>query len=126
MNQVFVYGTLKRDQCRGQMWPRTPTSIAPGWVRGTLFGRHDYPAMTPGDDRVRGELWRFEMSDMDAVMKVLDQIEGCPVLYVRAVVDVFDSDDAGLGQAHAYHYAVDPKGDGFVRVVPVDGLVAWP
>lgn len=125
-NQVFVYGTLKRDQCRGRMWPCEPISITPAWVRGTLFGRNDYPAMMAGEECVRGELWRFEPSVMDRVMSVLDGIECCPTLYVRAVVNVSGEDNSPLGQANTYLYAGDPIGDGFRRMVPVNGFVAWP
>ena len=73
---VFVYGTLKTGQCRANRWPLEPLSIHPAWTRGTLYGRDDYPAMTEGADRVLGELWQFAETQMELVLKRLDEIEG--------------------------------------------------
>lgn len=130
---VFVYGTLKRDQCRGHLWPARPISVVAAWTRGVLMGRADYPAMVPGDDRVLGEVWTFDDRDMPEVLRVLDEIEGTNQpgyadLYVRVVVETFDQNGSPLGPANAYHYAGDPAGDGFIRITPEsegDG-VSWP
>lgn len=130
ISHVFVYGTLKRGQCRGKMWPAEPISVVAAWTRGALFGRHDYPAMMPGDDRVLGELWQFDESDMETVMRVLDHIEGTnqegrPDLYVRAIVEAFDRDGNSIASANAYHYGTDPLLDGFHRI-KADVYVQWP
>lgn len=76
LEYVFVYGTLKRGQCREDLWPRAPVSVAPAWTLGSLFDLGPYPALLGGNDRVLGELWSFEPSEMPAVLAVLDQIEG--------------------------------------------------
>jgi gamma-glutamylcyclotransferase (GGCT)/AIG2-like uncharacterized protein YtfP len=123
---VFVYGTLMRGQCRASFWPVSPLSVCEGWVRGSLYGRPDYPAMTAGQERVNGELWRFSVDQMPVVIERLDEIEGTnqanqPDLYLRVVVEVFGSDDGSQGKAFAYHYATDPLRDGFQRIGP-----SWP
>lgn len=76
LEHVFVYGTLKRGQCREDLWPRPPASVAPAWTLGSLFDLGPYPALLAGSDRVLGELWSFEPSQMAAVLEVLDRIEG--------------------------------------------------
>ena len=129
---VFVYGTLKRGQCRSGLWPAEPLSVQPAWTLGKLFGRSDYPALTAGQDRVLGELWRFPTDDIASVLETLDQIEvtnqpGQDDLYVRVFVETWDLDDQPLEQAYVYHYATDPASDGFVRIEPVDdGFARWP
>lgn len=129
---VFVYGTLKRGQCRESLWPVAPRRIQPGWTRGALFDRPDYPAMTAGPDRVLGELWTFEAERVDAVLKVLDQIEGANQpgqvdLYHRVVTAVAADDESPLGEAWSYHYATDPLADGFQRILADrTGHVQWP
>ena len=135
IDAVFVYGTLKQGQCRAPMWPATPREIVPAWVRGQLFGRSDYPALRKGNDRVRGELWRFSPEDMPRVLETLDEIEGTnqpgePDLYHREQVEVFDLQGVSLGTAHTYLYATDPLLDGFdaIEADPesTESEVSWP
>jgi gamma-glutamylcyclotransferase (GGCT)/AIG2-like uncharacterized protein YtfP len=129
---VFVYGTLKRGQCRSGLWPAQPLSVQAAWTRGTLFERSDYPAMTAGEDRVLGELWCFDGADITRVLETLDQIEGTNQpgqgdLYVRSEVDTWDLTDQPLESANVYHYATDPTSDGFTRLEPSDDAFArWP
>ncbi len=123
IDAVFVYGTLKRGQCRARFWPSRPLSIQEAWVRGRLHGRSDYPAMTPGDDRVRGELWRFPAEAMRQVLEILDQVEGTnqpgePDLYLRVAVKATDAQGLLLGNAYTYLYATDPLLDGFHAITP--------
>ncbi|EMI18020.1 AIG2-like domain protein [Rhodopirellula maiorica SM1] len=133
LTSVFVYGTLKRGECRESLWPAAPASIQVGWTRGKLFHRHDYPAMQAGEDRVLGEFWSFSDDQMHEVLQVLDQIEGTNQpgfddLYHRVHVEVYTPDNQPLGAAFGYHYATDPLDDGFTRVVPAEpeALVQWP
>ncbi|MCA9191696.1 MAG: gamma-glutamylcyclotransferase [Planctomycetales bacterium] len=76
VDHVFVYGTLKRGQCRETLWPLAPKMIQPAWVRGALYDLGPYPAMVAGNDRILGELWSFASSDMESVLVTLDKIEG--------------------------------------------------
>ncbi len=132
MNAVFVYGTLKRGECRAALWPAEPTSIREAWVHGNLYGRGDYPAMTDGVDHVLGERWEFDESVMPCVLKRLDQIEGVghngePDLYLRVTIQTWSPQGESLGEAYAYHYANDPETDGFEKVKPdrADRFVSW-
>jgi len=147
MSQIFffVYGTLCRGQCRQHCWPKTPDWIASAWVRGTLFGRQDYPSLRPGDDRVLGECWAFPESDSESVLNVLDAIEGTnqpgqPNLYDRVQMEVhlLETPSWRPGSqarpphtdsvaAFGYHYATDPTEDGFRPMHPDStGVVRWP
>lgn len=116
------------------MWPAKPLSIHPAWVFGTLYGRRDYPALMPGNDRVLGEVRCFDPADMPTVMRVLDQIEGTnqpgnPDLYVRATLPTFDLDGSQIATAFAYHYAKSPQLDGFTKIKTAGdrpGFARWP
>lgn len=145
---VFVYGTLKRGQCREGMWPVDPLRVSSVFTHGTLFDRQDYPAMTSGTDEVVGEKWDFFPQQMQRVLEVLDAIEGAnqpgiPDLYRRVVVPTWDlcqsvtvgspSDIDTAGKSFTYHYARDPLKDGFIRLLPTQAVqrrakpcVRWP
>ncbi|MFN7291863.1 MAG: gamma-glutamylcyclotransferase [Pirellula sp.] len=91
-NAFFVYGTLKKKQLRGGMWPRQPASVVPGVVRARLFDLGPYPAALNGDVWLLGEIWQFQHLDLAETKRVLDQIEGYEPgasnnEYVRDVVD---------------------------------------
>jgi gamma-glutamylcyclotransferase (GGCT)/AIG2-like uncharacterized protein YtfP len=148
ISSVFVYGTLKRGQCRGVMWPFEPLRVSLVFTHGTLFDRHDYPAMTSGTDHVVGEKWDFHPEQMQRVLEVLDAIEGAnqvgvPELYRRVVVTTWDLCESGAAEncfdaetsrkSYTYHYASDPVDDGFIRILPdqsdevrVGRFVQWP
>ena len=132
VDAFFVYGTLKRGECRCGLWPRRPRHVLPAWTHATLWDRPDYPCITTGHHRVEGQLWRFLPDDVDEVRRRLDQIEGTGQpgeadLYHRRVVDVWAPDENLLGRAWAYFYAGDPVQDGFRRVESVDHeSVRWP
>ena len=130
---VFVYGTLKRGQCRESRWPLRPLSVCEATVLGSLFGRDDYPAITEGHDRVLGELWQFGAAELPLVLNALDQIEGTNQadvddLYHRVIVEAFDISGNLLGTAYTYRYARDPLADGFALIEPSgeNAYVAWP
>ncbi|MCG5536062.1 gamma-glutamylcyclotransferase family protein [Ectothiorhodospira mobilis] len=71
MHEVFVYGTLLQGlrhhgvlagaQCLGH-----------AHLRGRLFDLGPYPALRPGPDRVRGEVYRVDA----ATLAHLDRLEG--------------------------------------------------
>jgi gamma-glutamylcyclotransferase (GGCT)/AIG2-like uncharacterized protein YtfP len=128
---VFVYGTLKRGQCRAHRWPASPLRVFEAWTRGYLLGRQDYPALTPGGQRVRGELWVFALDDVPRVLEVLDQIEGTHGnapgdLYHRHRVTVFDLREGVQHHGHGYFYNLDAQANGFRPVPVLDGFQCWP
>ena len=128
------------------MWPVEPLEVFAVYTYGTLFDRHDYPAMTSGTDRVAGERWDFHPEQMPRVLEVLDAIEGAnqpglPDLYRRVVVATWElsQGDAGCPEqgccraAYTYHYCNEPLEDGFTLVVPdpskgehANSCVCWP
>ncbi|WP_164104190.1 gamma-glutamylcyclotransferase family protein [Candidatus Laterigemmans baculatus] len=90
---VFVYGTLRRGQCREGCWPRPPLHVATGFVQAELFDLGPYPAILVGKDWVCGECWTLREEDVEETLRVLDAIEGFAQpgeddLYVRRVVDI--------------------------------------
>ena len=105
----FVYGTLKRGECRQHMWPRTPLVVEEAWVLGELYDAGSYPALLAGTDKVLGELWSFSPADFEAIVNVLDEIEeyrpGDPYnLYNREVIDC-ETLSGRRTTAHTYLYA---------------------
>lgn len=129
----FVYGTLKRGQCREACWPAAPLQVQTGFVRGTLIDLVDYPALLPGDDWIRGELWQIASQHVAETLRVLDEIEGFQPgrannLYDRRSVDVYRSTDDSkpLVTAHTYWYA-DPTVNATV-IAPCEhhGCAEWP
>ncbi|MBX3423145.1 MAG: gamma-glutamylcyclotransferase [Pirellulaceae bacterium] len=93
LKHVFVYGTLKRGQCRENCWPLAPQRVRAGWTFGRLFDLGAYPALLEGKDRIAGEVWSYCELDLPRVLQVLDQIEvtgqpGIPNEYDRIQVPV--------------------------------------
>lgn len=112
---LFVYGTLMQGQQRGGMWPRRPLAIVPAEVRGELYDLGPYPALVEGHDRIAGEAWTFDPSDLPEVLRVLDAIEcydqpGEPNIYIRTVVDYTSAEQhrGPTGRAQTYLYACKP------------------
>jgi gamma-glutamylcyclotransferase (GGCT)/AIG2-like uncharacterized protein YtfP len=154
VTNVFVYGTLKRGQCREQMWPRAPLSIRPGYVRGWLFDLGPYPAMWCADchevdgdtcddtpcpcDWVEGEIWSLAKEDMAITIDELDAIEETNQphtfnQYDQILVRVHQSPEAhatASSSVLALTYQFSRLGDiapnGRIHPVAGDNVVCWP
>ncbi|MEM0927101.1 MAG: gamma-glutamylcyclotransferase family protein [Planctomycetota bacterium] len=131
IDAVFVYGTLKRGECRASLWPFEPTDVQAASIRGDLWGREDYPALLPGESDVLGELWTFQEWQMERTLEVLDDIEGCREnspsdLYHRHTVEVLMIPADSIRLAFVYQYARSPERDGFRRLACVNGYQSWP
>jgi gamma-glutamylcyclotransferase (GGCT)/AIG2-like uncharacterized protein YtfP len=108
MLRVFVYGTLKPGQSNYIRYcgDRVLHSQA-AQVKGKLFDLpFGYPAMTPGEDWVKGYLLCFQDS---TILQELDELEdySCdrdPIEneYERRWIEVFDLQFSSLGSAWAY------------------------
>ncbi|MCA9126912.1 MAG: gamma-glutamylcyclotransferase [Planctomycetales bacterium] len=129
---IFVYGTLKRGQCREKCWPRPPLQVNPAWTFGYLYDLGDYPALIDGTDRIAGEVWSFLDADLDEVLAVLDGIEGTnqPAErneYDRITDNVFlMSGDSTRAQMYVYaRREVLSEGMKLVALTS-DMYVAWP
>jgi len=110
----FVYGTLKRGQCREKCWPISPLNVDAAWTFGQLYDLGAYPALLVDDQslaqRVAGELWCFREADLQAVADVLDRIEGTgqpdqPNEYDRVELTVTIDKSEIQVVAHTYVYA---------------------
>jgi gamma-glutamylcyclotransferase (GGCT)/AIG2-like uncharacterized protein YtfP len=117
----FVYGTLKRGQCRERIWPRSPMVVEEAWVLGELYDAGSYPALFPGTEKVLGEIWSFPQSDFDAIVKVLDDVEeyrpGDPYnLYNRELIDC-ETLTGRRTVAYTYLYARKHDLPTFTRIV---------
>ena len=119
ITSIFVYGTLKRGQLRASQWPRAPLDVASATTRGRLYDLGGYPALLPGDDLIAGEVWRMLPEDIDATLRVLDQIEGYDDsdddLYKREIVACRVADGHAT-KAFTYYFA-RPLPEDF-RVLP--------
>ena len=105
---IFVYGTLKRGQCREHFWPRRPVAVETAWTLGGLYDLGPYPALIAGSNRVLGELWRFAPNDLRETLRVLDGIEGFrnqPDDLYRRVVAECTTDAGQVVPTFTYHYA---------------------
>lgn len=115
IQHVFVYGTLRQGQCRENLWPRRPLSVAVAYVRGHLFDLGPYPAMLAGGDPIRGECWALRGEDIEETLRVLDEIEGFGQphevdLYERRVVEIFNSPLPGaVAPVSGYAYFLVPE-----------------
>lgn len=144
--KFFVYGTLKRDQLRGAVWPRAAVAICSAVVRGEMWDLGSYPGLTYGTDWCLGELWSIAIEDLAVTLSVLDDIEGyCESsdsgLYLRRKISVWypDSNEfSGIGVCEAQTYLFEaPSGLQRARKIypwvdcpfgaPLGGQVAcWP
>jgi|688.fasta_scaffold784007_1 gamma-glutamylcyclotransferase (GGCT)/AIG2-like uncharacterized protein YtfP len=117
--KLFVYGTLKRGQLRGAMWPRAAVSICSAVVRGELWDLGSYPGLTIGTDWCLGELWSIAIDDLSVTLSVLDEIEGyCEEadsgLYLRRTIPVWyaDSLSSGISSSGISHSGISSAGSG--------------
>ena len=107
---VFFYGTLMKGFERAGR-SRVEAKLTPmgrGSIGAALFDLGIYPAAIPSaDSRVNGEVYRI--SDIDAVLAVLDDLEGYrpsdpdTSLYRRIETPVM-MDDGQVAQAWVYFY----------------------
>ena len=135
VNAVFVYGTLKRGECRESCWPRAPLRVEAAATKGQLYDLGPYPALCPGAGTVAGEVWTFAPRDMPATRAALDEIEdhyGEPDdAYTRRVVDCRLA-AGGPGEhktirAYAYFYSRATEDLSSARQLSAgpDGTVSW-
>ncbi|GAB5405475.1 MAG: hypothetical protein Aurels2KO_37060 [Aureliella sp.] len=128
----FVYGTLKRGQCREKCWPYKPQQVMRAWTLGRLFDLGDYPALLDGSDQVWGEVWEYRADEAEAVLAVLDEIEvtnqpGTTNLYDRILCTATVADSTQLA-AYTYRFAHPIPQDQYIAPHPGDDKkqVAWP
>lgn len=109
-DRVFFYGTLRSGFSRRR---RTGidsklVDLGRGVIHAAMYDLGIYPAAIPDPEgRVRGEV--YQMTDVDMVLSVLDEIEGFRAaepersLYVRSTAPV-TLDDGRTEEAWVYFY----------------------
>ncbi len=107
VSSIFVYGTLKSGYGLSHVWPNRPKSIVLGRIAANLLNLGPYPGAIEGTGFVLGELWRFDLEEMAAVLKSLDEAEefypckpAAFSLYVRKTVQVITQ----VGELKAFAY----------------------
>lgn len=124
MQNVFVYGTLKRGQLRqrsmsGQSFIRTAFTVADY----QMYRLEDYPGLisTPGTgDRISGEVYRIDA----AGRRLLDVIECVESgLYELKQIQLERCDD--LAPVFAYFYLGDVQGCERLSRWPPSGDRGW-
>jgi gamma-glutamylcyclotransferase (GGCT)/AIG2-like uncharacterized protein YtfP len=107
INAVFVYGTLKRGECRARFWPHEPMRVESATIRGRLYDLGPYPALGPGEDVVRGEVWHLAPEHIGETLSSLDEVEGATRLktaYYRRIVVSCRTDDGRDIDAWVYEF----------------------
>lgn len=150
ITDLFVYGTLKRGECRESLWPRKPAQICEAFILARMYDLRDYPAIRvdPGNtwderdaaaagdddlDWVAGELWSFDLPDVSATIAVLDEIEqtnqpGYRNLYDQVLVRAHDRPRSQRSRlAMVYQYSNAQRLDPSRRLTPRAGtdVVSW-
>lgn len=96
---LFVYGTLKRGQCRASILDgQTFLADARTTPEYRMYNCGSYPALVEGgQNSIKGELWQI-----DARAKtMLDRVEGAPTLYDLQPVKLESHPDL---ECHSYIY----------------------
>ncbi|MDJ0571830.1 MAG: gamma-glutamylcyclotransferase [Pleurocapsa sp. MO_192.B19] len=109
---VFVYGTLKPGEANYQYYcGDRVTSQTPVYTFGNLYALPvGYPAMTEGENTVKGILLSFSDS---SILKSLDKLEGYQEQrafdlneYYRQLVPIYNFAHQPRGKAWAYFMAI--------------------
>ena len=77
LNALFVYGTLRRGDCRNTLLEQAGCRLVweEAWTPGALLDLGAFPGLLPGEGgRVRGEV--YAMPDPGALLGRLDLVEG--------------------------------------------------
>lgn len=138
LREVFVYGTLRRDQHNHQVIEWAALDIRPAVLNGYAMYGGGVPHIVPNDDyRVIGEVVTLEESCYAEAMFHLDALEGfrshrpADSLYVRRAVEVrvMESDEQvrawayvggtiARGTAYRNSALLIPDGDWVRRCLP--------
>lgn len=150
VTDFFVYGTLKRGECRESLWPCKPITVREGFIRARLYDLGLYPALRVDDEQgelpshhlsggrddldwVQGEVWSFTRSDALITNRILDEIEetnqrGYRNLYDHVLARVYDRPHAKASKlALVYQYSSSGRLSNHCRLRPRDGeiFVSW-
>jgi len=109
MPKLFVYGTLRKEECRNSLLKECHF-IGYACARGfNLYDLGSYPGMISGNSEVIGEVYEIP----EELFQELDEIEGTPYLYKRELINVILEDYSPL-LAYTYIYNGEVKSDTFI------------
>jgi len=117
MNNIFVYGTLRKDRIKTVVPEIAPyiKIVGRGHVKGKLFDTGEYPAAVKNSNgKVYGEIIQIEPSKLIEVLEMLDEYEDfiknnpSESLFLRDVVNV-DNIKGNTTKAWIYWYNKDTK-----------------
>ena len=104
---LFVYGTLKRGQCRARfLADQQYVGTVRTQAEWRLYDLGDYPGLVRADDGVaiEGELWHVD----HVCLKLLDREEGCDEnLYRREPIELAPPHDGLAVVTYVYQQSVN-------------------
>lgn len=109
LRRVFVYGTLKRGMSNSKCIPdKVIAKIAEGKTTGTLYYvcNGAFPCLKlHGNKNVYGEVYEIKPQYWDKTLERMDELEGCPMLYTREIIEVQTAE--GFVKCWAYIFNAD-------------------
>jgi gamma-glutamylcyclotransferase (GGCT)/AIG2-like uncharacterized protein YtfP len=106
MVRIFVYGTLRKGECR-HYFLEDSRFIGYARVKGyLLYNLGAYPGMVQGGGEVVGEVYEIP----ESFLKKLDLVEGVPELYRRELIEVtLENGQTISAYAYIYNRKIDNK-----------------
>ncbi|AEH23209.1 AIG2 family protein [Thermodesulfobacterium geofontis OPF15] len=106
MPKLFVYGTLRKGECRHSTLADCKFlgyAKAKGFL---LYNVSSFPGMVQGEGEVIGEVYEIP----ESLLERLDLIEGVPELFKRELIEVVLEDGTIISvYAYLYNKGVDNK-----------------
>jgi gamma-glutamylcyclotransferase (GGCT)/AIG2-like uncharacterized protein YtfP len=106
MIRIFVYGTLRKGECRHYL---LEDSQFIGYARAKgylLYNIGAYPGMVEGDGKVVGEVYEIP----ETLFEKLDWVEGVPDLFRRELIEVtLENGQTISAYAYIYNRKIDNK-----------------
>ena len=106
MAKIFVYGTLRKGECRNYLL-EDYRFLGYAKAKGFLFYNIGaYPGMVEGDGEVVGEVYEIH----ESLLEKLDLVEGVPDLYRRELIEVsLENGQTISAYAYIYNRKIDNK-----------------
>lgn len=106
MVRIFVYGTLRKGECRNYL---LEDSQFIGYARAKgflLYNIGAFPGMVEGGGEVVGEVYEIH----ESLLEKLDLVEGAPDLFRRELIEVtLENGQTISAYAYIYNRKIDNK-----------------
>lgn len=110
--QVFVYGTLRKNNSRAGVLDSYPCVEENALLEGfQMLHLGGFPGIIPGEGVIKGEVYEID----EQCLKTLDGIEGYrknnpeSSLYLRETVEPLDNEGNSLGETFTYIFNRDDE-----------------